>query len=185
MIGALIRGPGQKDVAGAGSRLQGKGRRVFERPLVEAARFEPRGEAAGNASPARDAIERMPAVIEQDPAARQRRINAPVCRSVRSGGGRGLSSQRPPADGSDSADRALVDQRRNLEANRGLEPIVDRVQDAPGVRGGQRHDLSILHPGDQRLLTQDVQTRVQRSSDKRRMAPGRRADVDEIERFAG
>ncbi len=59
--------------------LQGKRRRVFERPLVKAARFEPRGDAAGNASPAHDAIERMPAVIEQDAAARHRRINAPVC----------------------------------------------------------------------------------------------------------
>ena len=102
-------------------------RRVFQRPLVEAARFEPCGDTAGNAGPARDAIERMPAVIEQDAAARQRRINPPVCDSILAGGGRGLSSQRPPPDGSDGADRAFVDQRRNPEANRGLQPIVNRV----------------------------------------------------------
>ena len=87
-IGALVRGPGQKDAACAGGRLQGESRRVFQRPLVEAARFEPCGDAAGNAGPARDAIERMPAVIEQDAAARQRRIDPPVCDAVRAGGDR-------------------------------------------------------------------------------------------------
>ena len=78
-IGALVGGPGQKDAASpeAGSKVER--RRVFQRPFVEAARFEPRGDAAGSAGPARDAIERMPAVIEQDAAARHRRINPPVC----------------------------------------------------------------------------------------------------------
>ena len=38
LIGALVGGPGQIDVANAGVQLESKGRRIFEWPLMEAAR---------------------------------------------------------------------------------------------------------------------------------------------------
>ena len=138
MFDALVGGPGQKDVAHAGGRIQVNARRVLERMLMEAARFEPRGDAGRRAGPAHDAIERVPAVIEQDAAARHRRIDAPVRDAVRAHRDRRLRSQRPPADGSHGADRALVNQSRNLAADRRLEPVVHRMQDAPSARGGRR-----------------------------------------------
>src|SRR6185437_5111435 len=57
-VRALIRGPGQKDAAQPRRRIQLKRRGVLERLLMEAARFEPRRDASGNAGPAHDAIER-------------------------------------------------------------------------------------------------------------------------------
>src|SRR3974390_3450048 len=69
-VRALVGGPGQKDAAVARTPIQRKSRGVFERLLVEAARFKPRSDANGNAGPARDAVERMPAVVKQDAAAR-------------------------------------------------------------------------------------------------------------------
>src|ERR1700689_5318598 len=103
--------------------------------LVEAARFEPSGDASRNPSPAHNAIKRVPAVIEQDAAAGHRRIDAPVCDAVRAYGDRRLRSQRPPADGSHGADRALVSQTRYLAADWRFEPIMHRVQHAPSARG--------------------------------------------------
>src|SRR5208282_2017555 len=65
-VRAFVGGPRQEDAARAGGCLQCESRRVFERLVVEAARFEPRRNAAGSAGPARDAIKRMPAVIGED-----------------------------------------------------------------------------------------------------------------------
>ena len=110
-IGALAGGPGQIDVATAEREIEVESRRVFERPFVKATSFEQRGDALGSARPADDAIERMPAMIEQDAAACQRWINAPVLAAVGGGGDRRLSAQSPPTDRSDSANRAFRDQR--------------------------------------------------------------------------
>ena len=78
--------------AHAGGRIEFERRRVLQRLLVEAARFEPRGDANGNAGPAHDAIERVPAVVEQDAAARLLRIDSPVRDPVRAHRDRGLRS---------------------------------------------------------------------------------------------
>ena len=140
---------------------------------MEAARFEARGDATRSAGPAGDAIERMPAVIEEDAAARHRRIDAPVCDA-------GADQRRPQAESAASAnarDRTApiapsADQRRDLEADRRIEPVVNRMDDTPGARGGRRDGLSVRDAGDQRLLAQHVKTRVERLYDERRMAPG-------------
>src|SRR6202044_2566016 len=109
--------------------------------LVKAARFEPRSDANRNAGPAHDAIECMPAVIETDAAAGHRGIDAPVSNSVRAYGDRRLRPQRPPPDGLHGADCAVLNQSRNLAADRRLEPVVHRVHDASSARGGPRHTL--------------------------------------------
>ena len=71
--------------------------------------LEPRRHRLGNARPARDAIERVPAVVEQDAPACELRIDAPVRHARRTRGDRGLSSQRPPLDAAHDPDRAPVD----------------------------------------------------------------------------
>ena len=113
-VGAFVGGPGEKDLARAGGGLQVERRGVLERLVVEAARLEPRRDAHRNAGPAGDAIERMPAVIEQNAAARELRIDAPVGDARRRDGGRRLGPERRPTDRADGADRALVDERRDL-----------------------------------------------------------------------
>ena len=85
-------------------------RRVLERMLVESARLERCGDGVRSTGPTRDAIERVPAVIEQDAAAGHRRVDAPVRDSVRAHGDGRLHSERPPTDASHSADRPLVNQ---------------------------------------------------------------------------
>src|SRR5271167_3691830 len=147
--------------------------------LVKAARFEPRSNPNGSTGPAHDAIERVPAMIEQNAAAGHRWIDAPVRNSVRADGDRRLRSQRPPADGLDGADCALVDQIRYLAADRRLEPVVHRVQDAPSARGGPSHTLRVLDLRDKRLFAEHVKAGVERPRDQRRMAARRRADIDE------
>src|SRR3984957_20929249 len=122
--------------------------------LVEAARFEPRSDAKRNAGPARNAIERVPAMIEQDAAASHRRIDTPVRDTVRAYGDRRLRSQRPPADGSHRADRVPVNQRRNLAADRGFEPVVHRVQDASSAPRRPCYALRVLDLSDQRLFAE-------------------------------
>ena len=68
-VRALVGRPGEKDAAHARGAIQSDARRVLERLVVEAARLERCGDASGNAGPAHDAIERVPAVIEEDAAA--------------------------------------------------------------------------------------------------------------------
>ena len=110
LIGALVGGPGQIDVANAGVQIESKGRRIFEWPLMEAARFERRRNAAGNTGPAHDAIERMPAVIEQDAAACNCRIKAPIFPPVRGESDRGLGTQGLPTNRPNGANRSFGDQ---------------------------------------------------------------------------
>ena len=56
-------------MADAGRQIQRESGRILERPLVEAAGFKRRGDAArSTAGPAKDAIERVPPVIEQNAA---------------------------------------------------------------------------------------------------------------------
>ena len=141
--------------------IQAKARRVFQRLLMEAARFERCGDASRNAGPARDAIERVPAVIAEDAAAGKRRIDAPVCDPVRAHRNRRLRSERPPADPSHGADCALVNQGRDLAADRRMKPIVHRVQDPPGARRGGRHALCVLDPGDHRFFAEHMKARVE------------------------
>ena len=80
---------------------------------------------------------------------------------VRADGDRRLGSERPPTNGSHRADRALVNQSRDLAADRRLEPIVHRVHDPPGARGGRGQALRVLDPGDQRLLAQHMEASVE------------------------
>src|ERR1700734_2419191 len=143
-VRALVGGPSQKDVARARGRIQVKRGRVLQWLLVEAARFKPRGGANGDAGPTHNAVKRVPAMIEQDAAARHRRIDAPVCDPLNAHCDRGLGPKRPPADGSHGADRALVNQGRDLAADRRLEPIMHGMQDSPGARSGGRYPLWIL-----------------------------------------
>src|SRR5580704_10907904 len=152
--------------------------------LAKAARFEPRSNPNGSTGPAHNAIERVPAVIEQNAAAGHRWIDAPVRNSVRTDSDRRLRSQRPPADGLHGADCAVLDQSRNLAADRRLEPVVHRVQDAPSARGGPRHTLCVLDLRDKRLFAEHMKASVERPLDQRRMAARRRTDVDKIELFA-
>jgi len=184
LIGALVGGPGQIDVANAGVQIERKGRRIFEWPLMEAARFERRRNAAGNTGPAHDAIERMPAVIEQDAAACNCRIKAPIFPPVRGESDRRLGAQGSPTNRPNGADRSFGDQRRDLEADWRFEPIVNRVHSTPGARRGRCQDLRVFHARNQRLLTENVKARVQRSLNELCMAARRRADVYKIERFA-
>src|SRR5207244_8157294 len=135
---------------------------ILDRPSVEATGFKRRGDTArSTAGPAKDAIERVPPVIEQDAAACQRRNKAPVYGAIGSGRDRGSSTQSAPADRSDGTYRTIADQLRDLGADRCLEPIVNRVHDAPGARRRRSHGQRILPSDDQRLLTEDVQTAVQ------------------------
>ena len=60
-----------------------------------------------------------------------------------------------------------------------------RVQDAPSARGRPCHTLCVLDPRDQRLFAEHVKARVERAFDQRRMTARRRANIDEIELFAG
>ena len=60
-----------------------------------------------------------------------------------------------------------------------------RVQDASSARGRPCHALCVLDPRDKRLFAEHVKARVERAFDQRRMTARRRADVDEIELFAG
>ena len=183
-VGAFVGGPGQEDLALAGGGLQVDRRGVLERLVVEAACLEPRRDAHRNAGPAGDAIERMPAVIEQNAAARELRIDAPVCDARRRDGGRRLGPERRPTDRADGADRALVDERRDLLADWRAKPIVNRMEDAPRARGGRREARSVVYAGDQGFLAQHMEPRVERASDDLRMVARRRADIDEIELFA-
>src|SRR5580693_5171600 len=153
--------------------------------LVEAARFEPRSNPNRNAGPAHNAIERVPAVIEQDAAAGHRGIDPPVCNSVRADGDRRLRSQRPPADGLDGADCARVDQIRYLAADRRFEPVMHRVQDTSRARGGPCHTLCVRDLLNKRLFAEYMKAGVERPLDQRRMAARGRTDVDKIELFAG
>ena len=78
-VRAFLGGRGQTDVAHTGTWSPSRTlARVLERMLVEAARFEPRSNVNRNAGRAQNAIERVPAVIEQDAAASHRRIDAPI-----------------------------------------------------------------------------------------------------------
>jgi hypothetical protein len=54
---------------------------------------------------------------------------------------------------------------------------------AVACRRGGRYGLRILHPRNKGLFAQDMETRIQRAFDERRMAAWRRADIDEIERL--
>src|SRR5579871_6907006 len=110
-VGALVGGPGQEDLADARGGLQVESRGVLERLVVETARLQPGRDARGRSRPARDAVERMPAVIEQNAAAGELRIDAPVGDAGRRDGGRRLSPERPPAHRSHRADGALIDER--------------------------------------------------------------------------
>src|SRR6202453_649336 len=116
--------------------------------LVEEAPFKLGSNPDGSAGPAHNAIERVPAVIEQDATASHLWIDAPVCNSVRADGDCRLRSQRPPADGSHGADRALVNQSRNLATDWRFEPIMHRMHDAPSARGRLRHTRCVLDPRD-------------------------------------
>src|SRR5262249_4258717 len=71
-VGALLGGPRKIDLAGSGHQIERDSCRVFERPFVEMALFEHGGDTAGSTGPMRDAIERVPAVIEQDASAGDR-----------------------------------------------------------------------------------------------------------------
>ena len=64
-----------------------------------------------------------------------------------------------------------------------MKPIMHRVQNPPGARGGGRHALCVLDPGDHRFFAEHMKARTKRPFDQRRMAARRRADVDEIEPF--
>src|SRR5580704_18756926 len=153
--------------------------------LVKAARFEPRSNPNGSTGPAHSAIERVPAVIEQNAAAGHRWIDAPVRNSVRAYSDRRLRSQRPPADGLDGADCARVDQIRYLAADRRFEPVMHRVQDTSRARGGPCHTLCLRDLRDKRLFAEHMKAGVERPLDERRMVARRRTDVDKIELFAG
>ena len=59
------------------------------------------------------------------------------------------------------------------------------MNDAAAARRGRRNGLRILYPRNQRLFAKDVEARIQRALDECRMAARRRADIDEIKRFAG
>ena len=100
-------------------------------------------------------------------------------------GDRRLRSQRPPADGSHRADRVPVNQRRNLAADRGFEPVVHRVQDASSAPGRPCYALRVLDLRDQRLFAEHVKARVERAFNQRRMTARRRANIDEVELVAG
>ena len=82
--------------AAAGLPVQSESCRVFDWPIMEAALFEQCSDAAGNSGPAHDAIERVPAVIEQNATPRYRRINSPVLAAV-------SEQQRPQAECAESA----------------------------------------------------------------------------------
>ncbi len=127
----------------------------------------------GVPGPAHDAIDGMPAVIEQDAAARHRRINAPVRDAIRADRDRRLSPERAPANRSHSADCAFVDQVGDFSADRRLEPIMHRMHNSPGARSGRGDALRVLNSRDQRLLAQHMQARVERPLDQRRMTARR------------
>ena len=59
------------------------------------------------------------------------------------------------------------------------------MQDASIARGGLRHARCVLDSCDQRLLAEHVKAGVKRPLDQRGVAARGRANVDEIERFAG
>src|SRR6266403_4481407 len=98
-VGTLLACPGEKDVAGSGGQLKRDRCGIFERPFPIAALFERCSDAAGNSGPAHEAIERVPAVIEQDASACCRRIDAPVCVPFGHHSDSRLSAQRLPTDG--------------------------------------------------------------------------------------
>src|ERR1700679_3539351 len=136
--------------------------------LVEEAPFKLGSNPDGSAGPAHNAIERVPAVIEQDATASHLWIDAPVCNSVRAAGDCRLRSQRPPADGSPGADGALVNQSRNLATDWCFEPVMHGVQDAPSSRGGPCHARRVLDPCDQRFFAEHVKAHVERALNQRR-----------------
>ena len=185
-VRALLGGPGEKDAAHAGGSIQVNARRVLERLLVEAARFEPRRNAVRNAGPARDAIERVPAVIEQDAAARQPRIDAPVRdarpRSPRSRAGFSASASGRIATAPIAPSSISAEILRQIGASSQL-CTVWTTRPARAAAAATR--FCVLDARDQRLLAQHVKARVERPFDQRRMAARRRADIDEIELFAG
>jgi hypothetical protein len=127
----------------------------------------------------------MPAVIEQDTAACYRPIDAPVCAPLGHHGGSRLRAQRLPTDGSDTADRAVSNQCRDLQANRGFEPVVNRVHNSSGVGRSHGDCLDIRQPDNKRLFAKNVKTGLQRSFNEHRMAARWRTYIDEVQRFAG
>src|SRR3954454_1460453 len=95
-VGTFLGRPGEMDVAGSGRQIESDRCGILERPFPKPALFERCGNTARNSGPAYDAIERMPAVIEQDTAACYRRIGAPVCAPLRHHGDSRLRAQRLP-----------------------------------------------------------------------------------------
>jgi hypothetical protein len=82
-------------------------------------------------------------MIEQNSTAGHYRIGAPTS-PVGRHGDRRLSAQGLPANSSHSAERALVNKRRNTLADRRFEPIVDDMNGAAGGRCRGRYLLRIL-----------------------------------------
>src|ERR1700754_4142823 len=71
-VGTLLACPGEKDVAGSGRQIESDRCGILQRPFPKPALFEHRGDTAGNSGPAHEAIECMPAVVEQDTPAGNR-----------------------------------------------------------------------------------------------------------------
>ena len=138
------------------------------------------------ARPARDAIERVPAVIEQDAAAGElagstRQFAAPAVLTATAGCIRSVRQRTdrtaPIAPSSTNAEILLADRALSSQ-------LCTVWSDAPGARGGRLAADGVLHPCDQRLLAEHMQSRIQRPLDQRRVAARRRADIDEVEPLA-
>src|SRR5262249_7999814 len=182
MIGALVRRPGQVDVGGHGICIENRGGRIFDRPITKATLFQQRADAAGDARPPDDAIERMPTMVEQYSAAGHSRIGAPVA-AVRCNCDCRLRAQSLPADVSYSADRTLIYERRYLVADWCLQPVVHRVDGAAAFASSRGDGLRIFNPRDQRLFAKNMMISIQGAFDERCVPAWRGADVDEIKCF--
>ena len=123
--------------------------------------FEARCEAIRpRARPVQHAIEGVPAVIEQNPAARHGRIDAPILGSWNCDGDCRLRSQRPPFEAAHATDCLFGKEAGNPPAEGRFQPVVDRVHHAVAPPSGE--SLGIARLRHQGLLAEDVQTGAQR-----------------------
>ena len=139
----------------------------------------------GTARPAQHAIERVPAMIEQDAAAGHGRIDAPVLDALPPTVTAGWVRSVCQCDAMNGADRAGGDQRGHLAADRRFQPVMNGMQ-RPALARGRRASAGASSA---RVTSGFSQSTCRPASSarpiERRMAARRRADIDEVELLAG
>ena len=132
------------------------------------------GHGASGPEPAGEDVERVPAVVHEDAAARLRRDRRASWALVAARRPTGSSAERLPSAAARRADRARATSSRDLRQRRGVLPVVHgHERAAPSRRQGARGGAICAGDEDERLLAEDVERRARaRARDERPCGAG-------------